>query len=362
MAVGIIRLYLDLIYDSQFLYTNPDKSMRENAARTPLVIEEQGSFAVGGTIATNPGNYDPVTRGPTGQTLHGDHAHVFYQIPRDARKFPLVFLHGGGQFSKTWQSTPDGREGYQNIFLRRGFPVYLVDQPRRGGAGRSICPIIRAPEHDDQRQFDNFRIGVWPDYFTGVQFPRDRESLNQYFRQMTPDTGPFDLDVISDALAALFERIGPAVLVTHSQGGGPGWLTAIKSRNVRAIVSYEPGSSFVFPEGEVPPPMPAATEPLAANSVPSADFDQLARIPIIIYYGDNIAEQPVSDKGRDHWRVRLAMARLWANTVNGRGGGVSVVHLPELGILGNTHFPFSDLNNLDIANLLSTFLHEKCLD
>jgi pimeloyl-ACP methyl ester carboxylesterase len=336
--------------------------MRQNAARTPLIIEEQGSFAVGGTIATNSGTYDPVARGPDGQTLHGDHAHVFYQIPQDARKHPLVFLHGGGQFSKTWQSTPDGREGYQNIFLRRGFPVYLIDQPRRGGAGRSTRPNVHAPEHDDQRQFDNFRLGVWPDYFDGVQFPRDPQSLNQYFRQMTPDTGPFDLDVISDALAALFDRIGPAVLVTHSQGGGPGWLTAIKSPNVRAIVSYEPGSNFVFPEGEVPPPMPAATAPLEANAVPPADFTQLTKVPIIIYYGDNIAAQPVADKGRDHWRVRLAMARLWANTINRRGGDVSVVHLPELGIRGNTHFPFSDLNNLDIADLLSNFLNEKRLD
>ena len=92
-----------------------------------LQIEEQGSFAVGGTVLTD----------SLGHKYHGDHAYVFYQKPVDARKYPLVFAHGVGQFSKTWETTPDGREGFQNIFLRKGFSTYLVDQPRRGNAGRS---------------------------------------------------------------------------------------------------------------------------------------------------------------------------------------------------------------------------------
>ncbi len=326
------------------------------------MISRQGSFAVGGTIGREPGVYDPGTQSSSGQTLHGDHAHVFFQIPVDAKAMPLVMLHGGGQFSRTWQTTPDGREGFQDLFLRRQHAVYLVDQPRRGGAGLSSMPATLTPRHDDQRLFDNFRLGIWPDFFEGVQFPRDSESLNQFFRQATPDTGPFDLRVVSDALATLFDRIGPAVLVTHSQGGGPGWFTAMKSHDVRAIVSYEPGSNFVFPEGEVPPPMPAATTPLSALAVPSAYFDRLTAIPIVLFYGDNIPNHPVAQKGADHWRVRLAMARHWAGVVNRRGGDVAVVHLPELGIRGNTHFPFSDLNNVRIADLLSDFLRRKALD
>lgn len=328
----------------------------------PLLIQEQGSFAVGGTVMTNPGTYDPATQATDGQTFSGDHAYVSYQIPVDARSLPIVFLHGGGQFSKTWGTTPDGREGFQNIFLRRGFPVYLVDQPRRGDAGRSTQPVTIKPVHDEQRHFDHFRVGVWPNYFPGVQFPRGPEALNQYFRQMTPDTGPFDLEVVSDALAALFDKIGPAILVTHSQSGGSGWLTAIKSQNVRAIVSFEPGSNFAFPEGEVPPPMPAATAPLEALGVPASDFAKLAKIPIILFYGDNIAEQPTPQKPQDHWRVRLAMARLWVNAVNKLQGDATVVHLPKLGIRGNTHFAFSDLNNLEIADLMSSFLQQKRLD
>ena len=333
-----------------------------NEETKPLVIQEQGSFAVGGTVLQNPGVYDPIKRTPAGQTFHGDHAYVFYQVPLNARKLPLVFLHGAGQFSKTWETTPDGREGFQNIFLRRGFGVYLLDQPRRGDAGRSTLPVSITPTPDEQFWFDTFRVGDWPEYFPGVQFPRDAASLNQYFRQMTPNTGPFDAGLISDAVVALFDKVGPGILVTHSQGGGPGWLTAIKSENTRAVISYEPGSGFVFPSGEVPAPMPSAAGTLEAVGVPLQDFMKLTKIPIVIYYGDYIPAQPSVNPGQDGWRVRLALARLWADAVNRYGGDVTVVHLPEMGIRGNTHFPFSDLNNVEIADVLSSFLKEKGLD
>jgi len=242
------------------------------------------------------------------------------------------------------------------------FCVYLIDQPRRGGAGRSTLPGSITATADDQYWFALFRLGIWPDFFPGVQFPRDAESLNQFFRQMTPDTGPFDAGVIADAVVALFDRIGPGVLVTHSQGGGLGWITAIRSRNVRAVVSYEPGTGFTFPEGEVPPPMPGSGGTLEAVGVPIRDFLQLTKIPIVLYYGDNIPEQVSVNPGQDAWRVRLAMARLWVEAVNGKGGHVRLVHLPDIGIRGNTHFPFSDLNNTGIADLLSGFLTESGLD
>ncbi len=337
-------------------------TISRNDKPVPLIIQEQGSFAVGGTVITKPGTFDAIKRGPEGQTFHGDHAYVFYQVPVNVRKFPLVLWHGYGQSTKTWETTPDGREGYQNIFLRRGFGVYLIDQPRRGNAGRSTQPLTLTPTHDEQTWFNIFRLGIWPNYFPGVQFSRDPEALNQYFRQMTPDTGPFDASVVSDAVSALFNKIGPGILVTHSQGGGPGWLTAIKNRNVRAVVSYEPGSGFIFPGGEVPPPMPSSGGTLEAAGVPLSDFMLLTKIPIVIYYGDNIPGQPMANPSQDQWRTRLAMARLWADAVNRRGGDVTVVHFPEIGIRGNTHFAFSDLNNLEIADVLSKFLEKKGLD
>ena len=335
----------------------------EQAKAPPLMVQEQGSFAVGGTITQSPGTFDPYKPAvPAGQTFRGDHAYAFYQIPVNARKLPLVLWHGAGQFSKTWETTPDGREGYQNIFLRRGFGVYTIDQPRRGNAGRSMVQSTITPTPDEQLWFGMFRIGLWPNYFPGVQFSKDPETLNQYFRSMTPNTGPFDVEVITNAVAALFNKIGPGILVTHSQSGGPGWVTAIKNRNVKAIVAYEPGSGFIFPEGEVPSPMPSAMGPLEGVAVSLADFMQLTKIPIVIYYGDNIPEQPTTSPTEDNWRARLAMARLWRDAVNRHGGDVTLVHLPEIGIRGNTHFPFSDLNNVQIADLMSEFLKTKNLD
>jgi pimeloyl-ACP methyl ester carboxylesterase len=123
-----------------------------------MIIREQASFAVGGTVVTAPGTFDPIRQGaydpggpdPQGQTLHGDHAYVFYQVPADARELPLVFWHGYGQSAKTWETTPDGREGFQTIFLRRRFPVYLIDQPRRGRAGLSTQPATVTATPDEQ--------------------------------------------------------------------------------------------------------------------------------------------------------------------------------------------------------------------
>ena len=330
--------------------------------KKPIVIQDQGSFAVGGSVITNPGTFDPIKRTPEGQTFHGDHAYVFYQIPAAAKKLPLVFWHGIGQFSKTWETTPDGREGYQNIFLRRGFGVYVLDQPRRGRASRSSDSVRIVPTPDEQMWFGVFRIGVWPDYFPGVQFAKDPETLNQYFRQMAPNIGGFDPGIISDATSKLFDKIGHGILVTHSHSGGFGWITAIKNANVKAIVSYEPGSGFIFPEGEVPAPVASSSGPVAAIGRPMDEFMKLTKIPIIIYYGDNIPAKPDPNPGADGWRARMEMARLWRDAINKHGGDVTVVHLPEVGLKGNTHFPFSDLNNMEVADLMSKWLKDKKLD
>ena len=108
--------------------------------------------------------------------------------------------------------------------------------------------------------------------------------------------------------------------------------------------------------------MPSAAGTLEGVAVPLAQFMQLTKIPIIVYFGDNIPEQPSANPGQDNWRVRLAMARLWRDAINRRDGDVTLVHLPAMGIRGNTHFPFSDLNNLQIADLMSEFLKQKGLD
>lgn len=327
-----------------------------------LTIREQGSFAVGGTVVSAPGTYNNNKPTAEGQSLHGDHLYAFYQVPKNPKALPIVMLHGAYQSARSWETTSDGREGFQTIFLRRGFPVYLVDQPRRGRAGNSNVATTIEPTPNDQLFFDQFRIGTWPNYFDRVQFDRKPETLNQFFRSVTPNTGPYDARVISDAMSALFDKIGPGILFTHSQAGGPGWLTAIKNRNVKAIIAFEPGSGFVFPEGELPDAMPSAAGTLTPEAVPPDDFKKLTRLPIVIYYGDNIPTTPTARRGEDNWRVRLAMARLWVAAVNKHGGEARLVHLPEIGIRGNTHFLMSDLNSIEIADQVSKFFIEENLE
>lgn len=334
----------------------------EVAKPEPLVIEAQGSFAVGGTVAATPGTYNNDQPTAVGQTLHGDHLYAFYQVPVQPKSLPIVMQHGASQSGRSWETTPDGREGFQTLFLRRHFPVYVVDQPRRGRAGNSTVSMKIEPVPYDQLFFDQFRLGIWPKYFDGVQFDRRPEALTQFFTAVTPNTGPYDAQVIANSMSDLFSRIGQGILFTHSQGGGPGWLTAIRNSNVRAVVAFEPGSGFVFPEGEAPATMPSAAGPLAAETVPLADFQKLTRIPIVIYYGDNIPNEPTTRRGEDNWRVRLAMARLFVKAINAHGGDAGLVHLPEIGIRGNTHFMFSDLNNVQIADEVAGFLAEKNLD
>jgi alpha/beta hydrolase family protein len=335
-----------------------------------LAIQEQGSFAVGGSVVTAPGQFDPIRQGAynptsvdsTGQTLHGDHATVFYQVPENSRHLPLVFWHGHGQSMRTWQTTPDGREGFLNLFLRRGFPVYLIDQPRRGEAAKGTrgTQIEAAP--DEQLWFGIFRLGAWPRFYDGVQFSRDPEALNQFFRQAAPNTGPYDEEVNIKAVSALFDKVGPGVLITHSQSGGPGWKTVLRNKQIRAVVSLEPGGDFIFPEGDQVEPMELGGRTIRPQTVPLSEFMALTRIPIVIYYGDNIPTEPSVNPGQEQWRVFLAAARRWADVVNRHGGHASVVHLPEVGIRGNTHFLMSDLNNGEIADQVATFLKTQQVD
>lgn len=346
-------------------------SVSKHDDSSAIVLESQGSYLVGGTVSTQPGKFDPIKQGSfnpagpdsTGQTRHGDHAYVFYQIPQNARKLPLVFWHGYGQSAKTWETTPDGREGFQNIFARRKFPVYLIDQPGRGKASKSIKPTTITAAADEQLWFGIFRFGVWPDLYENVSFSRDPEALNQFFRQAVPDAGPaFQSDLYVNATSALFDKIGEGILVTHSASGSLGWKTVLKNENIRAVVSYEPGGDFVFPEGEKIEPTKLGARVIQPATIPKSEFMKFTKIPIVIYYGDNIPDQPSENPGKEQWRAFLAIARKWAKVVNDHGGDVQVVHLPEIGITGNTHFPFADTNNLQVADELSKFLKTKGLD
>jgi hypothetical protein len=342
----------------------------EDDSEGQITLNTQGSFLVGGSFVTNPGTFDPIALTPDGQTIHGDHAYVQYQIPVNARRYPLVMWHGGGQFRKTWETTPDGRDGYQNIFLRRGFSTYILEQPHRGNAGRAttngtVAAVPGPGPTGEQGIFIRFRIGIWPDYFPGVQFSRDPGALDQWWRQQTPDTATTSNDVATAAIVELFDKVGSAVLVTHSASGVLGWITASQSANVKGVYAYEPVTQ-VFPEGQVPPPVPAGPlGPITGTPIPLADFMNLTKIPIEVIWGDNFptaSQSPSVYPDIEIWQGRIIMAQQFVDLVNAYGGNARLTHLPDIGIHGNTHFAMSDLNNVQIADLLSQWLHTHGLD
>lgn len=160
-----------------------------------LAIAEQGMFSAGGTVISSEGTFDTENyyTSREGSTSHVDHANVFYQIPENDSGAPMVFLHGYGQSRMGWMTTPDGREGWSDIFLRMGHSVFLIDQPRRGEAGQTSVAGTITTEPSDQTWYTQFRIGTYLNgeftYNEGSQFPQGEDALDQFFRQMTPDTG-----------------------------------------------------------------------------------------------------------------------------------------------------------------------------
>ena len=196
-------------------------------------------------------------------------------------------------------------------------------------------------------------------YNKDVQFPQGEEYLSQFFRGMTPNLSDGSLDTAS--VSQTVDKIGPSVLVTHSAGGVTGWFAAIQNPGVRAVASYEPGA-FVFPEDDLPDAIPGKTGGTAPIPVSRKDFLKLTQIPIVMYFGDYIPEEVSENLGDENWRVRLQMARKFAETINKNGGHAQVVELPKLGIYGNTHFLMQELNNEQLADLLAVWLKQNHLE
>ena len=331
-------------------------------AAKPIVLETQGSYAVGGKTVKHVGTFSEKNfLAPDGQFAYGDHLYCFYQIPVKAHKYPIIFQHGGAQSKRTWESTPDGRDGFQNIFLRKGYGVYLVDQPRIGEAGLATEPVGNGnvwagnPLYADKTLFILSRVGTFdgdtPHVFDNAAFPKDAESINQFQRSWTNYTSEFD-------------KTGPAILFGHSMGGTVCWRTVFRTDNVKAIVALEPGGTpFVFPEGEVPDAIKANCEIIGASAmaVPLSDFMKLTKIPIVLYYGDNI-DVNSNHTGKNKWGTELDMAKKFVAAINRHGGQAELVELPKVGLKGNTHFLMGDKNNQQLADLIEKWLKSKGLD
>lgn len=324
-----------------------------------LVIAEQGIFSAGGTVITSDGTFDVENyyMSREGSSSHVDHANVFYQIPEEETGLPMVFLHGYGQSRMGWMTTPDGREGWSDLFLRKGHSVWLIDQPRRGEAGQTSVAGTITTEPSDQTWYTQFRIGTYRDdaftYNEGSQFPEGEEALDQFFRQMTPDTGMdsangdqnIDNTVVAQAVAAtideVYKRTGKdSILVTHSQGGMPGWETARYTDHIAAIVAIEPGM---------------------APQVDSEDYNALLekKIPVTFYYGDYIGEEFTDVPAGGMWAMMASTADAFTEAYTTAGGISTVVHLPDEGITGNSHFMFQELNNDVIADHVEAWIREN---
>jgi hypothetical protein len=308
-----------------------------------LLIERQGALAVGGTVLG-----DPAT-----SSLHCDHGVVEYQIPPSPRAVSLLMWHSAS--AGAWQNRWDGGEGFQSLFLRRGYPVYLWDGPRVGRANWGCAATAYEPGIGrDQANFAAWRFGAaYPDWFEGVQFPRDDpEAWNQAMRGRYQEFDTIEnAQLESDAAAVLADRIGPTVALTNSAGGLRALLTALKSDNIVGIVAYE-NVGYVYPEGEGPDEPPGPFGPI---EVPLEAFRKLTRIPMQMVWGDN------TDKS-DRYRPTVAESRRFVDLVNKHGGKAELLLLPEAGLHGNTHIPFADLNNVAVANLVSQFLAANGLD
>jgi hypothetical protein len=318
------------------------QSQRPNAG-APIAIQKQGSFAVGGTIAGDANS----------QSLHCDHGYVEYQIPVNPRRINLVMWHSAA--ATAWQNRWDGGEGYQSIFLRRGFPVYIWDGPHVGRANWGCSSNTYEPGIGrDQQNFIAWRFGAqYPNWFEGVQFPtRDREAWNQASRARYLEFDTLEnAQLQSDAAAKLMDRIGPSVPLTNSAGGMRAQLTALKTNNIAGLVMYE-CVGYVFPQGEGPGGPAGGFGPV---EVPLEEFKKLTKFPIQIVWGDNV------DKSATYPQ-RLAHSKLFAQLINKYGGNAQVLMLPDAGLKGNTHIPFADMNNVAVADLLSMFLAKNGLD
>lgn len=174
-----------------------------------------------------------------------------------------------------------------------------------------------------------------------------------------------DNDLNADILAKLFDQQKDgAILVTHSMGGTIGWRTAMRTPKVKAIIAYEPGGTpFIFPDDDMPQITQAKFAPLSASAlgVPREQFMTLTKIPIVLYYGDHI-KLGSDNIGEDKWGTEYKMAQQFVATINKNGGDATLVHLPDIGIKGNSHFLMGEKNNKEIMQLAVKWLHEKGLD
>jgi pimeloyl-ACP methyl ester carboxylesterase len=194
--------------------------------------------------------------GPPGKEVMAGQMYVELLRPqRVTQKYPIVFFHGLSQTATNWMGTPDGRAGWADYFLKQGYEVYLVDQPARGRSAWHPSvngPLRILPASDVERRFTAPEIGGnWPQAKKHTQWPGSGPRKGQrgdpifdafYATQVESLASNVETQTLLQAAgSALLDKIGPAILVTHSQAGPFGWLLAdSRPKDVKGVLAIEP--------------------------------------------------------------------------------------------------------------------------
>jgi pimeloyl-ACP methyl ester carboxylesterase len=245
----------------------------QTQAAAPLTIARQGYLFVGGKYST-----------VNGQQVMSGQMYAEFQIPsRQTHPYPIVMVHGGGQTGTNFTGTPDGREGWAQFFLREGYAVYVVDQPGRARAAYQADLYGPPTRLDLERVQQRFtvpeRFNLWPQARLHTQWPGAGAPgdpvFDQFYASQVTAIQDFTLQqtLNRDALLALLEKTGPAILLTHSQSGTFGWPVAdARPDRVKALLSIEPSGPPFFDIETIGAPEwfrdAAKTRPWAVTAVP----------------------------------------------------------------------------------------------
>jgi hypothetical protein len=304
-------------------------------AQAPLALRDMGSFHVGGrevTISGKPVKEVQFTPGgvPAKVDLNGTYLvesmYVQYFLPARPRgAVPLLMWHGGGLTGVTYETTPDGRDGWLNWFVKQGWDVYNSDAVERGRAGWAMYPDIFKSEPlflPKDEPFGRFRM-------KGSQFPVG--SYDNFVRQVVPRWTTTD-DAIIAAYTALVDKVCPCVILFHSQAGQFGFKVAqARPDKVRALIAVEP-----------------------AGQGDAKQAERLKGIPTLFVYGDGIEQDA-------RWPTIRRNGVAFGEAITKAGGKVEVVDLPKAGIRGNSHMLMMDRNNLEVAALIQHWLEKQGL-
>ena len=344
-------------------------------------VAKQGYLFAGGKYETIAGK-----RVMTGQI------YAEFQIPKNqTHRYPIVMVHGAIQTGTNFTGTPDGREGWAEYFLRQGYAVYVVDQPGRARASYDSSEGAQAfPELEttEQRFTAPEKFKLWPQAQMHTQWPGTGMAGDPVFDQFYASQVPFVRTpekaqaMTRDGLVALLEKIGPAVVMTHSQSGAMGWLTAdAKPDLVKALIQVEPSGPPVHDVDMVGAPEylheGAETRPWGLAAIPLNYFPRAATAADMQYIEE---DRPLGPGLARCWKQAIP-ARQLPNlqkmpmlVVNGEASfhapfehcmvkyleqaGVKVawIDLGRAGIHGNGHMMMLEKNNLEIAATIEKWL------